>query len=96
LSSKACRVVPRPEFSAHLHLAERFSRTLAELLGGRAKFFFPRNNSAAVPALRIAGALFLVINLLAREYIFRHWRQLFGRDLRVDGDIGAVRSLRVE
>ena len=35
---------------------------------------------AALPALRIAGALFLIIYLLAGAYFFRHRRQLFGRD----------------
>jgi hypothetical protein len=53
-------------------------------------------NPAAVPTLRIAGVLFLVINLLAGAYVFRHRRQLFGRDPRVDNDIDAVRHLRVE
>ena len=52
-------------------------------------------NPAALPALRIAGALFLVINLLAGAYVMRHRRRLFGRDSRVDGDIAAVRQLQV-
>ena len=52
-------------------------------------------NPAALPALRIAGALFLVINLLAGVYFFRNRHRFFGRDPDVDGDIGAVRSLQV-
>jgi len=53
-------------------------------------------NPAAVPALRIAGGMFLIINLLAGAYIVRHWRRLFGRDPEVDQDIAAVRHIRVE
>ena len=52
-------------------------------------------NPDALPALRIAGALFLIINLLAGSYAVRHWRRLFGPDSRVDGDSGAVRQLQV-
>ena len=52
-------------------------------------------NPSAVPTLRIAGALFLIINLLAGAWAWRHRRQLFGRDLRVDGDIIAVRQLQI-
>jgi hypothetical protein len=50
---------------------------------------------AALPALRTAGAVFLIINLLAGAYGLRHWRRLFGRDPRVDGDIAAVRQLQI-
>ena len=50
---------------------------------------------AARPALTIAGILFLVINLVAGAYIVRHWRRLFGRDPRVDGDRDATRYLQV-
>lgn len=53
-------------------------------------------NPAALPALRIAGGVFLIINLLAGAYIVRHWPRLFGRDLEVEQDIEAVRHLRVE
>jgi hypothetical protein len=53
-------------------------------------------NPAALPALRIAGGMFLIINLLAGAYIVRHWRRLFGRDLEVEQDTEAVRHLRVE
>ena len=52
-------------------------------------------NPAALPALRIAGGLFLIINLLAGAYIVRHWRRLFGRDPGVDGDRDATRYLQV-
>jgi hypothetical protein len=52
-------------------------------------------NPAARPALTIAGAFFLIINLLAGAYIVRHWRRLFGRDPRVDGDRNATRYLQV-
>jgi hypothetical protein len=52
-------------------------------------------NPAARPALTIAGAFFLIINLLAGAYIIRHWRRLFGRDPRVDGDRDATRYLQV-
>jgi len=48
------------------------------------------------PALRIAGALFLIIYLLAGAYVFRHRRRLFGRDPRVDGDNEATRHVRIE
>lgn len=53
-------------------------------------------NESALPALRIAGALFLVINLLAMAYVMRNRRRLFGRDPRVENDVPAVRHLRVE
>jgi hypothetical protein len=53
-------------------------------------------NPAALPALRIAGALFLIINLSAGAFIFRNRRRFFDRDPNVDDDIGAVRHLRVE
>ena len=53
-------------------------------------------NPAALPTLRIAGGVFLIINLLAGAYIVRHWRRLFGRDLEVTQDTEAVRHLRVE
>jgi hypothetical protein len=52
-------------------------------------------NPDALPALRIAGALFLIVNLLAGVYAVRHWRRLFGRDQRVEGDIAAVRQLQI-
>jgi hypothetical protein len=49
----------------------------------------------ARPALTIAGIFFLIINLLAGGYIVRHWRRLFGRDPRVDGDRNATRYLQI-
>ena len=52
-------------------------------------------NPAARPALTIAGTFFLLINVLAGAYLVRHWRRLFGRDPRVDGDREAVRGLQV-
>jgi hypothetical protein len=50
---------------------------------------------AGRPALTIAGIFFLIINLLAGAYIVRHWRRLFGRDPRVDGDRNATRYLQI-
>jgi hypothetical protein len=50
---------------------------------------------SALPALRIAGVMFLIIHLLAITYLVRNWRTLFGADSSVDGDIAAVRYLRV-
>jgi predicted small integral membrane protein len=52
-------------------------------------------NPTALPALRIAGALFIAINLLGGAYLFRRRRQLFGRDQQVEQDIEAVRHTRV-
>ena len=51
-------------------------------------------NPAALPALRIAGALFLIVNLLAGAWLWRHRRQLFGADSNVPGDRPAVRYLQ--
>ena len=53
-------------------------------------------NPAALPALRIAGTFFLIINLLAIVYIFRNRHRFFGQDPNVSDDIPAVRKLRVE
>ena len=52
-------------------------------------------NPAALPALRIAGALFLIINLLAGAWAWRHRRQLFGPDSTAIGDRSATRQLQV-
>ena len=49
---------------------------------------------SALPALRVAGALFLIVNLLGGAYIWRQRRQLFGRDSSVDGDRAATRQLQ--
>jgi hypothetical protein len=53
-------------------------------------------NPAAVPALRIAGALFLIIYLLAGAYFFRNRHRFFDRDPRVDDDNDATRHIRIE
>ena len=50
---------------------------------------------AALPALRVAGALFIIINLLAGAYLVRHWRAMFGPDVVVGDDVKAVRYLRI-
>ena len=50
---------------------------------------------AVRPALTIAAIFFIIINLLAGAYIVRHWRRLFGRDPRVDGDRDATRYLQI-
>jgi hypothetical protein len=50
----------------------------------------------ALPALRIAGTFFLLINILAFIYIFRNRHRFFGRDPNVSNDIPAVRRLRIE
>jgi ABC-type branched-subunit amino acid transport system permease subunit len=49
-----------------------------------------------LPALRIAGTFFLIINLLGIVYIFRNRHRFFGKDPNVSDDIPAVRKLRVE
>ena len=49
---------------------------------------------SALPALRVAGALFLIINLVGGAYIWRHRRQLFGPDSTVTGDRPAIRQLQ--
>ena len=52
-------------------------------------------NPAALPALRIAGALFIIIYLLAGAWFFRNRHRFFGRDPQVEQDIEAVRHTRV-
>ena len=52
-------------------------------------------NPTALPALRIAGGMFLIIYLLAGAYLFRRRRQLFGRDPQVEQDFEGVRHARV-
>jgi hypothetical protein len=49
---------------------------------------------SALPALRIAGALFLIVNLLGGAYIWRHRRQLFGPDSTATGDRPVSRQLQ--
>ncbi len=53
-------------------------------------------NPVALPALRIVGTAFLIINLLGIVYIFRNRHRFFDQDRDVSGDIPAVRKLRVE
>ena len=50
----------------------------------------------ALPTLRIAGAIFLVISLLAGAYVWRSRRRFFDRDPHVANDLPAVRHARVE
>ena len=52
-------------------------------------------NPAGLPALRIAGALFLIVNLLAAAWLIRHRRRLFGPDPSDVSDNPAVRQLQV-
>jgi hypothetical protein len=49
----------------------------------------------ALPALRVAATCFLIINILAAVYFYRNRRRFFYRDPNVDGDVEAVRWLRV-
>jgi len=49
---------------------------------------------SALPALRVVGALFLIVNLLGGAYIWRHRRQLFGPDSTATGDRPAIRQLQ--
>ena len=53
-------------------------------------------NPAALPALRIAATIFLIINLIGGTYIFLNRHRFFDRDSNVDNDIPAVRKLRME
>lgn len=53
-------------------------------------------NPAALPALRIAGALFIIIYLLAGAWFFRNRHRFFDRDPRVAGDNDATRHIRIE
>ena len=53
-------------------------------------------NPVALPALRIAGTLFLIINLIGGTYIFLNRHRFFDQDSNVDNDIPAVRNLRME
>ena len=49
----------------------------------------------AIPALKVAGALFVIIHVLAAVWAWRHRRQLFGPDSGVTGDRSATRLLQV-
>ena len=53
-------------------------------------------NPEVLPALRIAGTFFLIVNIVGGIYIFRNRHRFFDRDPNVDDDIQAVRKLRVE
>jgi hypothetical protein len=53
-------------------------------------------NPAALPALRIAATIFLIINLIGGTYIFRNRHRFFDQDRNVDNDVPAVRKLRIE
>jgi hypothetical protein len=53
-------------------------------------------NPSVLPALRIAATFFFIVNLLGGAYIFRNRHRFFDRDPNVDGDIPAMRKLRVE
>ena len=53
-------------------------------------------NPDVLPALRIAGTFFLLINILAFIYIFRNRHRFFDQDSNVDNDVPAVRKLRME
>jgi hypothetical protein len=51
---------------------------------------------AVLPALRMAGTVFLMINLIGGAYIFLNRHRFFDRDPNVTNDVAAVRHLRVE
>ena len=53
-------------------------------------------NPAALTALRIAATFFFLVNLVGGTYLFRNRHRFFDRDPSVDGDIPAVRKMRVE
>jgi hypothetical protein len=53
-------------------------------------------NPVALPALRIAGTFFFLVNLVGGAYVFRNRHRFFGRDPDVDNDIPAVRRMRFE
>ena len=53
-------------------------------------------NPEALPALRIAAAFFLIVNLIGGTYIFRNRHRFFDRDRNIDNDIPAVTRLRLE
>ena len=53
-------------------------------------------NPVALPALRVAGTFFLLVNLAAGAYFFRNRHRFFDRDPNVENDIPAARHLRFE
>ena len=48
-------------------------------------------NPVALPALRIAGTIFLIINLIGGVYLFRNRRRFFAQDPNVDNDPRSAR-----
>jgi len=52
-------------------------------------------NPAGVPALTVAGILFVTFYVLAALWVWRHRQELFGPDKRVDGDRRATRYLQI-
>ena len=52
-------------------------------------------NPAGLPALRVAGAVILIVNILGGVYIWRTRRKFFGPDSTVAGDRSATRQLQV-
>ena len=57
---------------------------------------FAAISPVALPALRIAGMIFLIINLIGGAYIFRNRHRFFDRDPDVDNDIPVARRMRAE
>lgn len=53
-------------------------------------------NPVALPALRVAGTIFLIINLLGMAYVLRNRHRFFDRDPNVRDDVPAARKLRFE
>ena len=53
-------------------------------------------NPVGLPALRVAGTIFLVIFLFGGVYIFRNRHRFFDKDPDVAEDIPAVRKIRFE
>jgi heme/copper-type cytochrome/quinol oxidase subunit 2 len=53
-------------------------------------------NPVALPALRIAGTIFLIVNLIGGAFIFRSRHRFFDQDPNVDNDIPAARRARAE
>jgi hypothetical protein len=50
-------------------------------------------NPVAIPALRIAGTFFLLVNIAGAVYIFRNFHRFFDRNPNVTNDVRAVRQL---
>ena len=69
---------------------------LEEEVGQQTELMLALINLVALPALRIAGTFFLLINLIGGAYIFRNRHRFFDRDPNVGNDIPAARRVRVE